>query len=167
MDDAVRRALDSLVNCWSNWELSERFYLDTLLPDIVDRGVDALSLEGERRAVAVLRSALPPEEWQRLPALVRDHRLGMLAQRRDVRRSHQVGAHIKAERDAERKRLRTDTEQQLQMHYLGAKDWFQREAGGQLAAREFDEIRTSFVQSWCTEHLRVRLDEQQASAVAE
>lgn len=69
-----RQALDSLINCWSNWDLSHDYYITVLIPQIVSTAHFEGATDRELAAIASIREALDDEQWSNLEALIEERR---------------------------------------------------------------------------------------------
>lgn len=76
------QAVDGLVECWSNWDLSRSYYLDVLLPQVVRRGVAAGGTDRERSAIQQLKDVLDQRQWSELAALVDTRQMSVLERKR-------------------------------------------------------------------------------------
>lgn len=181
MDDnhtVVDALIDELIDSWSAWESSARFYVRELLPAIV-RGDEGLDLtDKEIRITSELRSRLGPDEWRDLPRLVLERRLWR--ERSSQRQAMEKRLAVEAERAARAAAEREERERARRLPGLRARiarAMSERflELDGLLAAdpdahlldaAELDAMKASFVQKWAAETLGLELDHEQAAAVA-
>jgi DNA helicase IV len=109
--DRVCSLIDLLMLHWHWWETREAYYLDTLLPRVVQR--IELASSGQRSVLEALREFLTDDEWNQLPDIVREHREGRLRHLDDEdleaeRRKHREAAEAETRRQQalEAERLR-------------------------------------------------------------
>ncbi len=191
-DPDVVRFLDKLIELWSQWDANEDYYLGELAPKIV-RSTDFEWLDKEeRRVVTALRDLLPPDEWNRLPELLRRRRTEQREEERDSAARRERLRREQREREAARQREREEQEREaasrraaeearsarrqriagrfeelLSSDFLNADHVIQHDPDSVLlddAQRR--DIRTRFVQRWAEAELKEPLDLDQAAAVA-
>ena len=173
-DRDVVRSLDELLDCWSQWEANEDYYLEELAPRIV-RSADFDWLgKGERRAVTALRDLLGPDEWSRLPELLRQRRVEKQEQRAARLRAQEEWQREEVARRQEeeararrRQRVAQRFKEILRADFLHADQVVQSEPDAALLSdAQRREIRAAFVQQWAESELNESLDLEQAAAVS-
>lgn len=77
MQETALDLIDDLIRCWGSWE-NEDYLLNTFAPRIVRDSSAVHLLADERAIVTRLKQMLSPEEWSRLPELLRLRRADQL-----------------------------------------------------------------------------------------
>ena len=135
--------IDELIHTLARWEKYERYYLGTLVPQIVTDSVPRGSAVAD--IAYELRIRLTPAELSRLPAMVAD------------RRAEQA----RKDTFCARAWLAFDS------GYLSADEHLLRDPDRSLLSQaEYLELKSRFAQEWAERELQQSLDVEQAAAVA-
>ena len=187
-------AIDALIKTWSAWESYETFYIDELVPSIINEYPNNERLTAaERVLVARIKEVLTKEQWLNLMELVRSRIL--FNRNRIVREEQQIRIE-KEEREqeelAQRERNRIIKEEiELQKikalnqlnefhefceklesrfndQYLETVKILQNFIDQKVVEKsDVNALVSSFVQNWSRAKLGISLDKQQALAVGE
>lgn len=186
------RAVDDLIDCWSNWELSRNYYVTVLVPQIVATSHFDGETDRERNAVSRIRALFQGHEWASLADIIDERRpsperariLREQAQRErereELERAESVReedrrqgmrrreeARLRAHRERAKSVLLTALRDQFDSDYLGSEQWLIDRDSEQLVSH--DELRVeqaNFTKAWCAARINLPLDSEQALAVS-
>ena len=155
-DPDVVRNLDMLLAYWSRWGPIEGYYLAKHAPLIASSTNFEWLVPEERGPVTALHELLRPDEWRRLPDLLRQR------QREAAARCGAGEAEA-----ARRQRVARRFEEILGSDFLNADHAIRSDPDAALFGdAQRQEIRAHFVQRWAESELGGSLDLEQAAAVA-
>lgn len=192
----VDELLAQLISHWCNWEMYEKFYLDTLAAQLTENPESGD--ETEREVLKSLRGILNDNEWVNLPSLIKEKRNGKLREiekeklrKEEERRAKEEKAKRKdqekllAEQQArqarieeERKRLEKEKAiakllECFENNFLGADSLFEKQYSRIIPREEYEAEKIGFVKSWigentpCDKNGEKRLpDDEQTAAIA-
>ena len=156
-------AIDALIRTWSVWDSYETFYIDELVPSIVNEYPNNERLTAEERVlVARIKELLTKEQWLNLTELVRARIY--YERNRIVREERQ---RIKALNLLnEFNEFFKHSESHLEDRYVETvkilQDFVDQKVVKQV---EIDALISNFVQGWAEKQLSINLDLQQALSV--
>ena len=156
-------AIDALIRTWSAWDSYETFYIDELVPSIVNEYPNNERLTAEERVlVARIKELLTKEQWLNLTELVRARIY--YERNRIVREERQ---RIKALNLLnEFNEFFKHSESHLKDRYVETvkilQDFVDQKVVKQV---EIDALISNFVQGWAEKRLSINLDLQQALSV--
>lgn len=156
----INYQLDKLLDGYLRRYSSRAQYYGTLVPAIVrgDRLTAKLTAY-EQRSVDALRELLSETQWQTLPQLLerRDRGTGSAAEEKPL-----------SEEEARRRQALINRVSNLfETDYLRADGEYRRHADRELLSQaDYEALKAAFVQAWVQRELDLRLDDEQAAAVA-
>ena len=156
-------AIDALIRTWSVWDSYETFYIDELVPSIVNEYPNNERLTAEERVlVARIKELLTKEQWLNLTELVRAR---IHYERNRIVREEQQ--RIKALNLLnEFNEFFKHSESHLEDRYVETvkilQDFVDQKVVKQV---EIDALISNFVQGWAEKQLSINLDLQQALSV--
>ena len=170
----VTHNLDTLLAYWSRWGPIEGYYLAKHAPLIARSTNFEWLVPEERVAVAALHDLLGPDEWNRLPELLRQRRAeqreweaARMREREEQEREAATRRAAKKAQAARRQRVAWRFAEILGSDFLNADHVIQSDPDSVLlddAQRR--DMRARFVQGWAEAELKEPLDLDQAAAVA-
>lgn len=147
--NSVDSLLVQLISTWSGWETSD-WYVETLAPAIVQNHPDLALLPAEQKVVDALRAALDPEQFERLPSMLRECMSSLRADRE--LRDQLARDRPRAER--ERRAQEYQERQAADLEARKARDLRAREAAA-LERRDAERSRLLAQENDALEHFNV------------
>lgn len=171
----AQELIDELINCWTGWDYYEEYYLTDLVPLVVRTNGSTQRLKGrEKEIVKELRQRLSQKEWEQLPTLIKNHRVGKINKQKEVQ--NEAEAQEKDEREkrkAEKARQARKDELILTFKHIFESDFLSADANFAdaldselLSNDEYNELKRDFVCGWAAREIQQPLDSEQAAAVA-
>lgn len=181
--------LGKLISHWCVWDKYEKFYLESLAPQLTEK--PETGDETERALLKQLRVILNDNEWVNLPSLIKERRNGKLreiekekicqeaerkAKEEEARRREQEK--LRAEQRAIKARMEEEIKRQEKEKALSrVKEWFESDflRADSLYEEQYSEIifreeyeaeKARFVRSWIKAHTKAELDSEQSTAIA-
>ena len=188
-EQTVDELLEKLILHWCYWERYETFYLETLVPQLIEKpesGDDT-----ERSILNSLRGILNENEWLHLPSLIREKRDGKLRviEKEKIRREAERKAKeeetkrkeqekLLEEQRAKKARIEEERKQRekaeaftkirdcFERNFIGADSLYKEQYSETISQEEYKAEKTSFVQSWVRTNTKANLDGEQSTAIA-
>lgn len=167
--------IDKLINCWTDWESNEEYYLNSLAPIIMRSNGSTQKLTvREKEIIKELRQVLSQEEWKQLSTLIEQRRVVRLkeveANREKAKNRKKIEwEHRRMEqaRQARKGALIARVKKVFESDFLSADEVLAADPDTKLVnGDEYEELKASFVRDWAARELQQPLDSEQAAAVA-
>ena len=188
-EQTVDELLEKLISHWLDWQRHEKFYLETLAPQLTKKpesGDDT-----ERPILNLLRGILNDSEWLSLPSLIKETRNGKLREIEKEKQRKEAARIAKAEEAKRREQVKRLSEQcerqarieakqkqqekenacvrikeQFEGDFLSADSLYEEQYSKIISRVEYEAEKTCFVQSWVRSHTKTELDGEQSTAIS-
>ncbi len=186
---SAHELLERLISHWCDWDKYEKFYLETLAPQLTDNPKSGD--ETEHEILKLLREILNDHEWANLPSLIKEKRYGKLReiekekQRKEAERrakeeeaKKRAKEKLLAEKRAKQARIEKERKRQekemalasltkyFESDFLKADSFYEEQYSEIISREEYEAEKTRFVQLWAKKNTKTGLDEEQSAAIA-
>jgi len=171
----IEKLLDRLIYYWGdyNWSSQKKFYLNELIPAIIENIDLSGATEKEREVLRALQNKLSDSEWKELGSILGNrfelHPAEKAAYKEDVQRSTEIAAQEiadKLQREKEELVARGELQRLFSSCFLEADGIYQNTFSDLVSAEWYRENKIRFVRSWLREISEFNADSEQAEVIS-